>query len=353
MNIRAKTSFIIIILFILISGGGCSSLQHKSSNSLASKSTLSQAENDKNIEDGFPSIQIKEFMLSPGDEISITVLGYNELGRKLIIPPGGRFFFPMVGEIDVNGKTLSQLRKFITDGLSKYKETAVSPGDEIAVTVFRNNELNRRLIIPPGNSFFYPFAGEIDTSDKTTAQLQEIITVKLSKFMVDPQVSVDIVAYGRPKIIVDPQVSIEVVGLGGQKIFVLGEVKRPGVFAVEGETDIVEAISKAGGFTLDARQTNVLLIRGDINKPELALINIEKFLKGADLSQNIQLQRGDIVYVPASIIANVDRFFKHFENIIRPIVLLEQGIVLSPRVEDVFKGTRDSNSTPPLVITPP
>lgn len=345
MSIRHKAMAAIVILSTL--GTGCTAAKKVDTTSLEQTGGVSSAQDNAII----PPVQIREFILSPGDEISISVLGQAELNRKVIIPPDGGFFFPIVGDIDVRSKTLRQLRQTITDGLSRYSDFTISPGDEISITVYRNDELNRRLIIPPNNRFFYPLVGEIDLKDKTISEVREHITTKLSQFVVDPQVSVDIVAYSRPKIFIEPQVSIEVVALGGQKIFVLGEVNRPGVFTAGNGTDVVEAVSRAGGFTLDARKDNILLIRGGIENPELTLLNIDKFLKGADLTQNMQLQRGDIVYVPPSIIANVDRFFKHFATIINPIVTLETGIALEPAVEGVFNGTTNGGGS--SIIVPP
>lgn len=349
---QVNTLLIFLIIFVFqIIGVSCTTMEKRSITTQDTLGDTSLEADNKNIEESIPQVKIREFILSPGDEISITVLNYDELNRKLIIPPDGYFFYPLVGEVFAKGKTLKELREIIRNGLSSYQEFTLTPGDEIAIAVYRNDELNRRLIIPPEYRFYYPLVGDIDTKGKTVTQLREIIRNGLSKFMVDPQVSVDIVAYGRSKVIVDPQVSVEVIALGGQKVFVLGEVNKPGVFTLEGGIDTIEAISRAGGFTLDARKNNVLLVRGGLDNPDLIMLNIEKFLKGADLTQNISLQRGDIVYVPASTIANVDRFFRHFSTIINPIVNLETGIVLSPSVEDAFTGKVFERQ--PTVIVPP
>ena len=346
MMVKIK-AFLILIIFLSIAVTGCITHQYESKGSLEHTAGVRMV-GEKEV---VPQVQIREFSLSPGDEISITVLDHNEMSRRLIIPPDGRFFYPLIGEIDIKDKTIRQLRETIRNGLSNYQELKLNPGDEIAITVYRNDELNRKLIIHPDNLFFYPLVGEIDTRNKTPAQIRGVITTKLSKYIVDPQVSVDIIAYNRPKIIIDPQVSVEVVALSGQKIFVLGEVNRPGVFIADSGIDLIEAISRAGGFTLEGRPENVMLIRGGMERPELVLLNIDEFFNGTDLTQNVPLQKGDIIYVPASTIANVDRFFKHLAAIINPIVTLETGIVLVPAVEDTFSGSR--NRSNPTVIVPP
>mgnify|MGYP001571064101 CR=1 FL=1 len=210
----------------------------------------------------------------------------------------------------------------------------ISPGDEIAIIVYRHEDLNRRLLIPPDGNIFFPLVGELNVSDMSAQQIRKVLSDGLSKYIVGPQINVDVVS------------------IKSQRIYVLGEVHRPGVFQIDGEMDLIEAISKAGGFTDDAKPDKVFLIRGNIQSPKIQEFDIEKALDEGDLTQNTYLQKKDIVYVPASYISNVDDFFRHFENIIRPFVLLEQGIVLYPRVENVLSGEDNGGGDTQIIITP-
>lgn len=347
MSKKVCTFLIFIIPFLII--GGCATTNR--GNESSTNFLMESSQEGNSIIEEIPLVQFREFVLSPGDEISITILDHEELNKRVVIPPDGIFFFPLVGEIDAKNKTIKELRETISKGLSGYHDFTISPGDEISISVYRNEDLNKKFIIPPDQRFFYPLVGEIDTKGKTPSQIREIITSELSKNVIDPQVSVDILKQGKTKIIVDPQVSIEVIRLSSQKVYVLGEVNRPGVFPVDGRLSVIEAISMAGGFTLDAKQGNVLVIRGGLKKSEIMKIDVKDFLKDADITQNISLQRGDIVYVPASTVANVDRFFRHLATIIRPIVDIETGIVLEPRVEDTFRNKTEAGGT--TVIVPP
>jgi polysaccharide export outer membrane protein len=106
--------------------------------------------------------------------------------------------------------------------------------------------------------------------------------------------------------------------IGSQKFFVLGEVNHPGVYQLDRPKTVVEAISEAEGFTLDAKPSYVLLIRGGPSspKPSYQVIDMEKVFKDIDMTQNLALQQGDIIYVPASAYANVERFFERLWTII-------------------------------------
>lgn len=294
--------------------------------------------------------EYREHFLKPGDRISVAIFNHPELERTITVPPDGYVFYPLLGELDTDGMTIRDLRAFVADGLSKYRQFYLLPGDEISITVYLHNELNRAMIIPPDGHIFYPMVGEIDTKEKNLRQVREIITGGLKNHVRDPQVSVDIVAFGMPKIVVDPQVavdivkingpqmipdpqvSIEVAAFGGQKIFILGEVRKPGVYLADGSTTLLEVIARAEGFTLDAKQKNIVLVRQGADKPDMLLFNVTEARVNGDVSQNPLLQKGDLIFVPRTFISNVDRFFKHLSNIVAPLLQLEVGYYVGQKI---------------------
>lgn len=199
-------------------------------------------------------------------------------------------------------------------------EFILGPSDEIEVKVFRHDELNKKMRIPPDGNITLHLIGDIKAAGVSINQLRNEIREKYLNYLVKPEIGVDIVT------------------LNGQKIFVLGEVKQPGVYQIDPPTSMLEAISKAGGFTMDGKSSNVVLIRGGPKKPVARMVDLKKALVKGEFGQNIALQTGDVVYVPRTFISQVDRFFYHFENIIRPLLWTEHSIVLTPLVEDVFTG---------------
>jgi polysaccharide export outer membrane protein len=214
-------------------------------------------------------------------------------------------------------------------------EFILGVGDEVELTVYRHDDLNKKVRIPPEGKNTFPLIGDVQTKGVSIHQLREKIKDALSVY------------------IVDPQVSLEITSFKGQKIFILGEVHNPGVYQIDTPTTIIEAIAKAGGYTIDGKYNSVMLIRGGLEKPELKRLDLKKTFASGDMSQNIFLKSGDVVYVPRTFISNVDRFFKHFENIVRPLVFMEQGILLGKRIDaEVFSGQQAVSRTQ-IVITPP
>ena len=171
-------------------------------------------------------------------------------------------------------------------------EFTLGPSDVIDVQVWRNNELSRKVQVDPYGKISYPFIGEISVTGMSVKQLKDVLTQGLSKYYVDPVIEVNVSA------------------VQSQKVFVLGEVSKPGVFSLSKPTDILEAIALSGGFTQDAKEENVLVIRGDKNNPDLIKLDLKSAMNHADLKQNIRLQNGDIVYVPVTLIADTSRYFQ-------------------------------------------
>ena len=110
-------------------------------------------------------------------------------------------------------------------------------------------------------------------------------------------------------------------------IYVLGEVNNPGIYPIEGECTVIEAISQAGGYNKNARLKSCVVIRRfprdeeglkmrtitlkDVKvireKYEQVIeINLEKILKDGELAQNITLQPQDIVFLPTRPLSEFD-----------------------------------------------
>lgn len=212
--------------------------------------------------------------------------------------------------------------QLVGEEAARVSEFTLGVGDTIEIVVYRNDDLRRNVQIDHSGRIMYPLVGDIQAAGLNLFQLRDKIHEGLSPY------------------ILGPQVSIAVVSTQSQKIIVLGEVKNPGFFQAGTPMTVLEAVSRAGGFTLDGKQESVLLIRGGMKDPQLVRLDMRKALQEGDLTQNLTLQRGDIVYVPRTFIADVDRFFTHLSTIISPIVTLETGYFIGQQID----GTRGGAS---------
>ena len=87
----------------------------------------------------------------------------------------------------------------------------------------------------------FPVIGKINTENKTTEELRDILKKEISKYVVNPQVSVRNTNY---------------------KITVLGEVNRPGTYNIpDAQTTLLEVLGFAGDLTIYGNRTDVLVVR--------------------------------------------------------------------------------------------
>jgi len=286
--------------------------------------------------------RISTYYLSSGDEIRVAVFGHPELDRTVRIPPDGHIFFPVVGDISVDGMSIPELRQILADGLRTGPEQKISEGDQVVVRVYRNDDLTITTIVPSSGRVNLPLVGEVELVGLTVEAANQAVAQKLLPYIVRPSVSTTILksASGLPGRITDPHVSVEVMVFGGHKILVLGEVQRPGVYVNEGGSRLLEIVARAGGPTKDAKMKNVALIRPatETAPPRTALVDLQRAIMNADMDQNPPVQRGDVIYVPRSTIANVALFFERVYAIVRPFVSIETGIWLGQNIEAGPRG---------------
>jgi polysaccharide export outer membrane protein len=171
-----------------------------------------------------------------------------------------------------------------TYGAAPYAPDApytVKPGDTLAVSVWKEPELQRRVLVEPDGTFTFPLCGEIDARDKTVGQLQQQISQHLAHFITDPVVTVSLQK------------------IAGNRVYVIGQVTKPGAFVVNPRVDVIQAIAMAGGTTPFASLGNIKIIRRTANGGQQALpFNYNDVVHGNDLSQNVTLEAGDVVVVP-------------------------------------------------------
>lgn len=159
-------------------------------------------------------------------------------------------------------------------------EFRIGPEDVLDISVWKEEALKKEVLVRPDGGISFPLVGEIQAMDKTPMQIQQEITQKLTRY------------------IPNPVVSVSVLKIVSNKIYVVGKVNKPGEYATGRYLDVLQALSMAGGLTPYAAENKIKILRrqgdGEISIP----FEYAKVQSGADLSQNIQLKRGDVVLVP-------------------------------------------------------
>ena len=293
-----------------------------------------------------PTLDVRTIYLSAGDEIRVSVYGRPELTRQAVIPPDGRLFFPFVGDVEVAGRSVADLREVIAKGLEEGASRVLAAGDLLSVKVFRRDELQSEAIIGQDGMFPVPLIGEVHVIGQTPSQVSARITEELRHYVHQPQVMVNVVRYGGSLPVSSPQVAVDLIKLTGERFFVMGEVRMPGVYPMVGQVSIVEALAAAGGPMREARTSSVLLIRaGGAGQPaEATKIDLDEAMQDGS-GAGILLGRGDVVYVPERTISQVARFARNISDILRPIIDIETGIWLGQNIaEGPSRGGQDATT---------
>lgn len=215
------------------------------------------------------------------------------------------------------------------------------PGDELSVTAVNRPELTvADTRVDPYGYITYPYLGQVYVKGLTSSEVAENLAKALQDGDFYRRVSLG-VSFVRSK---------------EQYIYVLGEVKKPGPIAITGSIPLLDAIGKAGGQTYDAEMSTVLWIRGRQSPPGVVKLNLAA-LGDARASNPIiprlTLAPGDVLYVPDSVITSVQRFFNRMYDILRSVVVLENGIVLYDSAERVLSGRyHQGGGGTTIIVTP-
>lgn len=153
-------------------------------------------------------------------------------------------------------------------------------GDRILISVWRETTLQREVVVLPDGSITFPLIGRVAVASLSAPEVEQIVTVRLKKFLPDPDVSVVIV------------------GIDGNRAYVTGKVIHPGSLVINGPISVLQAISIVGGLDRFADQGGIKVIRTNADGQEVLPVDYSDIISGKDISTNILLKAGDTIVVP-------------------------------------------------------
>ena len=154
-------------------------------------------------------------------------------------------------------------------------------GDNVRVTVFQYPDLTTETRVSPRGTITFPMIGEVKIGGLTPAGAGTEIAKQLK----------------RGKFMLNPQVTVVMTQLRSRQVSVLGQVNKPGRYALEDtNTRLTDVLALAGGVSpVGADTVSVVLNRdGKMQKME---IDVAAMVRTGDLSKNIEVENGDTIYV--------------------------------------------------------
>lgn len=258
-----------------------------------------------------------EYLIGPDDVLRITFWQQSDLNTTTRVRQDGKISLPVLGEIEVVGLTPGELEENIVKRISVYNKEISQARVEVveynSKKVFVSGEVYR----PGKYAFeFIPNLWEVlrEAGGPTArAMLTEIsvirggeeagkrISVNLAQILEKSDFSKLPVLKPGDTVIV-PAFSVEGVPaaaelLGRSVVYIYGQIARPGVYPIDEESTLLQAITLAGGPTPEADLKNVRVIMKQGSRSTVAKVNVERHLRQGS-PPDFPLHPSDTVVVP-------------------------------------------------------
>lgn len=159
----------------------------------------------------------------------------------------------------------------------------VGPGDMLNIVVWHNSELSSQIPVRPDGRISMPLIGEIVAAGRTPSDLSQVIQDKLKPFVNDPIVTVT---------------PTQFLGPYARQIRIVGEAAQPRAIPFSSNMTLLDAIIAVGGLTKYADGDRAVLVRVERGAQQSYNIHLDSLIRDGDVSQNVQLQPGDVLIIP-------------------------------------------------------
>lgn len=279
---------------------------------------------------------LPEYVVGPGDVLSISYWtpsrdeGFKQANYTTTVRPDGKISFIFADDILVSGRTAREVDDILTGLAQKYMR---DPRIEVVVKEFKSKSvlLSGQINIlqlqqgtsGPGK---YPLLGKtrvldlivtaggvISGKDVGNADLRQVELVRQGKRYTLNLYNVIFRGDVSENVVLDhgDMITVPEMPTFAERIYVFGQVAQQGIRKLRDAQDLLNAIALSGGTTPVAVKTDVKIIREyqeRNGKPLILSANLDQILLQGDLTQNIRLKDGDVIYVPRSVIGDVNEF---------------------------------------------
>ncbi len=170
----------------------------------------------------------------------------------------------------------------------------LGPDDVLQIITRNHDEFSGKFAVDPYGKILIPMIGEIKAEDLTREEFTDVLREEIGKYVEEANVIVSIIQY-RSKV-----------------VYILGEVRTPGKYPVEGDSIALrDAIAAAGFPTGLAATWRVYIIKPRTVRPSYKIVNLYKILYRGKMKNNIMITPGDIVYVPSTMLGKLANSLSH------------------------------------------
>jgi polysaccharide export outer membrane protein len=297
---------------------------------------------------------VADYIVGPGDVLTVnfwtiavagaqTFEGFKQITYNVEVRPDGKISYMYGDDIPVSGKTVYEIQELLRADLKKYFRT---PRLEVLIKEYKSKTatlFGQINVLPTGTSGpgRYPLTGKMTMIDLISkaggaitgrsdysslpgvaaagqqnvanADLKNVEFVRKGK-----KYTVNLYSamfYGdetqNPVIDDGDIITVPALPFFADRVYVMGQVASVGIYRLQDAPDLLAALALAGSITATAVKSDIKVIREFRErggKPIILSANFNDILKRGDLSQNIKLQSGDVVYVPRMLIGDINEF---------------------------------------------
>jgi len=285
------------------------------------------------------------YRLGPGDRLDIEVAEDPRTQASTTVMPDGMLYFDVADGIQVKGKTLKEVSALLSKALEVDYPNAV-------VTVNLSEAQSQRFWVlgqvkQPGS---YPIgrptrlieaiseAGGMYTDIELGGEAQETVDLDRAILIRDGELIPvnfrNLIEHGdmSQNVFVQESDYIYLPSVQHRAVYVLGAVRNPGPIYFDNDPTVLSAVAMAGGPRDEAVITKALVIRGSLNKPRVAVVNIRNIMHGRD--NDAHLVGGDIVWVPDTVWTDLQFYVRGAIVTAAQAVAIQEGLGVAGRGSD-------------------
>lgn len=255
------------------------------------------------------------FRLGPGDVVDIEIITARELATSATVGPDGKIYYSLLPGLFVWGLSLSEARNLIEENMAKY----LRERPEIGLTLRSVGSRRIWILGNIGSPGVYSLAtpvtlleaiaaaggvaqsGSSETADLTKSFVLrhgKPLAVDFKRLLHEGDLSQNIYLQADDFVYLRPAVT--------RDVYVLGSVNTPAIVPFTTQMSLATAIAYSGGPAPYASLSQVAIVRGSLTQPSIATVNFHQILEGK--LPDIELEPGDLVYVPRSSFARLEIF---------------------------------------------
>jgi len=162
--------------------------------------------------------------------------------------------------------------------------------DVLSLSFPLSSEFDQSVTVQPDGYVNLQGVGSLYIQGMTVPEAVEAFEQAYSKILHDPIVAVDLTDFQKPFFVVS------------------GQVAKPGQYDLRYDITVSQAIAIAGGFTPEAKTQILLYHRVSEDWVEVKKLNLKDILHGKNVSEDTQMQPGDMIFVPEKFITSFRKY---------------------------------------------